>query len=181
MNADWKDSPIYPERYEVSNTGLVRSKSYVKIINRNGKLIYWTTSSKILSQSISKDGYARVCLRCNKNAKTITVHRLVAMAFVEGYSENLEVNHKDSNRLNNNSYNLEWTTHRENLIHSYKEGLNSNAKDEHPRAVLNSAIVKSMREDFANGLSYKNIATKYGKLYSTVWSAINNRNWKDNK
>jgi hypothetical protein len=52
--------------------------------------------------------------KCHNNL----VHRLVAKAFVPGYQEGLDVNHKDCNRLNNIASNLEWMTRLENLMYS---------------------------------------------------------------
>lgn len=48
----------------------------------------------------------------------VSVHRLVASHFVKG-DTNLEVNHKDGDRTNNRSDNLEWVTRSENIQHSY--------------------------------------------------------------
>lgn len=45
---------------------------------------------------------------------------MVAEAFVDGWFEGAEVNHKDLNKLNNKWDNLEWVTHSENQKHQYK-------------------------------------------------------------
>ena len=60
-------------------------------------------------------GYYHVVL-CNGNGdkNTYTIHKLVAEAFVEGYSKELIVNHKDENKANNNANNLEWCTYKYN-------------------------------------------------------------------
>ena len=47
-----------------------------------------------------------------------TVHRLVAMAFVDGYEVGKEVNHIDENKQNNVSTNLEWVSTSQNVLHS---------------------------------------------------------------
>lgn len=53
--------------------------------------------------------------KCNK------IHRLVAYAFIENNDplHKITVNHKDGDRSNNKSDNLEWTTYSDNLEHSY--------------------------------------------------------------
>ena len=46
------------------------------------------------------------------------VHRLVAMAFVPGFSDGLEVNHKNGIKSDCRAANLEWVTHSENAVHA---------------------------------------------------------------
>lgn len=58
------------------------------------------------------------------NGKHRLIHRLVAEAFVENPHGYTEVNHKDLNRDNNTPENLEWCTHQQNMIHSFKHKSN---------------------------------------------------------
>jgi len=68
-------------------------------------------------------GYLSVSLRIEENkTKTIKVHRIVAEYLVEGRKDDLNVNHIDGNRLNNNAKNLEWVTHKENIQNAIKRG-----------------------------------------------------------
>ena len=46
------------------------------------------------------------------------VHNLVATAFVEGWREGLEVNHKNGVKTDNRAENLEWVTSSENKQHA---------------------------------------------------------------
>lgn len=55
------------------------------------------------------------------------VHRLVAAAFL-GRNDDLMVNHKDGNKLNNRSDNLEYVTNQQNTIHAYNSGLNKRVR-----------------------------------------------------
>ena len=68
----------------------------------------------------NKGGYYHVGLKNENNKKTFKVHRLVSLAFIENIENKQEVNHKDKNRLNNNTTNLEWMTRSENNIHRCK-------------------------------------------------------------
>lgn len=90
--------------YEVSNRGNVRNK-------RNGYILK--------PQLNRKDGYHRVSL----NGKRYYVHRLVADAFFDGEHQEMDVNHIDGNKLNNDLTNLEWYTRKENIKHVYINGL----------------------------------------------------------
>lgn len=82
---------------------------------------YVTTCGKILSvkkdkfiilkQNISKDGYMHISLKGKTKNYKKTVHRIVAMAFVKGYSnDKCYVNHIDEIKTHNNFQNLEWCT-----------------------------------------------------------------------
>lgn len=95
----WRPVPNYEGFYEVSNTGKVRSIYRYK---------------RVLKSMISTTGYERVDLFKNKNRKQFSVHRLVAMVFVDNPNGKPFVNHKDENKLNNSADNLEWVTHVEN-------------------------------------------------------------------
>lgn len=97
--ATWKPIPGYEGFYEVSDSGQVRSIYRYK---------------KVLKPMISNTGYERVDLFKNKVRKQFSVHRLVAMAFIENKDRKPFVNHKDENKLNNNANNLEWVSHVEN-------------------------------------------------------------------
>lgn len=98
----WKEIPMYPG-YEVSTYGQVRSFKQ----GRNGY---------ILSQQTDKKGYKHVMLNTPEGKKNCQVHRLVMLTFnpCENSSE-LEVNHKDENKQNNNLDNLEWLPHADNV------------------------------------------------------------------
>lgn len=75
-------------------------------INTEGQVK--NSKGKILSQSISNNGYYRVHLCRNGKAKWYAVHKLVAQTFIPNPLHLPEVNHKDENKLNNNVDNLEW-------------------------------------------------------------------------
>ena len=92
------------DNYEVSNYGKVRN----------------LTTKKFLKPSLNDKGYYQYCLiDKDKNKATCTSHRLVAVLYVGGGTEEKKyVNHIDENPKNNYYKNLEWTTNQQNTIHS---------------------------------------------------------------
>lgn len=66
--------------------------------------------------------------------KEYRVHRLVALAFLgEPLPEQTDVDHIDSNKLNNHYTNLEWVTRSENIKRSFAAGTH---KPSNPKAVV---------------------------------------------
>ena len=86
-------------------------------INENGEIK--NKHSKIL-KTTKKNGYL-FCYLYDKltNEKiTISIHQLVATIFLINSNNYIIVHHKDNNRENNNYQNLEWTTHKQNIIYT---------------------------------------------------------------
>lgn len=109
MEEVWKDIEGYEGRYQVSNTGKVRS-----LIKRSKLDSPWH-----LLKPTNARGYEYVGLWRKQDGSTnFLVHRLVAKAFVPNPNGFKEVNHKDENKQNNCADNLEWCTREYNM--SYK-------------------------------------------------------------
>jgi len=102
--------------YDVSNFGRVRS--------RKRKLPI------ILSACPNQWGYLQVALCQNGKVKCCRIHVLVLEAFVCKRPSGKNANHKDGNKNNNFDFNLEWVTHQENVIHSYKTELKHGLRGE---------------------------------------------------
>ncbi|WP_417140580.1 NUMOD4 domain-containing protein [Phocaeicola coprocola] len=98
----WKPIKDYEGLYEVSSLG--RIKSMPKKFIRNGAVTHF--EEKILTPSDSH-GYRSVVLTKNGIHKTHSVHRLVALAFIQNPNNYTQINHKDENKSNNRVENLE--------------------------------------------------------------------------
>lgn len=78
-------------------------------ISEDGKIIN-IINNKERKTHIDKCGYERIVLIKNNIKKNYCVHRLVAQAYLDDYSETLQVNHKDEVKTNNHYSNLEMCT-----------------------------------------------------------------------
>ena len=99
MEELWRPIPNYEGYYEASNLGRIRSVYRYK---------------RVLKPMISNTGYERVDLFKNRHRKQYSVHRLVAITFIDNPDNKPFVNHRDENKINNCADNLEWVTHVEN-------------------------------------------------------------------
>lgn len=166
MNEIWKPIKNWEDLYEISNTGFVRSK---KRIGSKGGL---------LRRRLNKLGYDKACLH---RSQQISVHRLVAQAFIPNPKNKPCINHKDNNPSNNSVENLEWCTYSENSQHRKKTGRQSSRKGENNgNAKLNWNIVKNIRHDyFDNCLKKVDLARKHNISKSTISSIISQETWKE--
>ena len=102
MSEIWKDVLGWEGLYQVSNLGNVRTLHYKK--------------PYLMHPVVDASGYMRVSfvLPNSKKYKRYGVHRLVAEAFIQNPDNLPQINHKDENKQNNCSDNLEWCTNRYN-------------------------------------------------------------------
>lgn len=175
----WKDVVGWEDRYEVSNFGNVKSKSYLKHTKNMHGPMSFQTKPKFMKQTVNACGYLTIDLRKDKKRATGIIHRLVAMAFLANETNLPIVNHIDSDRKNNCANNLEWCTQQHNVQHSYDSGSNSNAGDLHPRRVLSAALVGEMKALFKTGTTRNELVSLYGFKYCTVDKAVRGINWSN--
>lgn len=172
MKEIWKDVVGYEGLYKVSNLGNVMGLK----------------RGKILSPQERQHGYLAVCLygRPSKNGRfrQVSVHRIVAEAFVPNPNRFKEVNHKDENKQNNVAENLEWCSHKQNVLYGTaierRKEKQINGKQSRPIAqfTMDGDLVKvfpSISEADRNGYGRSNIckcaqgSPQYTHAYGYIW------------
>lgn len=162
-----KDIKGFEGRYTISNLGIVRSK----------------LTNIVMKPNITKFGYARVNLRKAKSReyKSYFIHRLVASHFLDNPTNLPEVNHKDSNRLNNVVTNLEWLSKEDNIRHSFIYGHASHKELRNPNSKLNQEDIKAIIALHNTNRFYNTQIAKMFKVSSsTIDNIINNVTWSNN-
>ena len=96
--------------YDVSKDGVVKRKS----------------DGKVFKSSVGPKGYLIIRLKSPKYStnkdrrKPYKIHRLVAMFYLDNYSEDLQVNHKNGVKTDNRVENLEMVTNQQNVLHAFR-------------------------------------------------------------
>lgn len=115
----WKAVVGREGEYEVSSLGRVRSLDReAAYTGRWGGTVVRKLAGRELKPSKHTNGYLFFYLGRDQY---YSAHRLVATAFVPGASDDLQVNHRNSNREDNRVGNLEWVTCGENHLHAHKK------------------------------------------------------------
>lgn len=183
----WKPVVNFEDSYEVSDRGRVRSidRKVASGIRHNDSVM---RTGKILKYNVKRNGYAQISLSRNGKVKSIGVHRLVAMAFIENPESKATVNHKNGNKLDNRAENLEWATQKENSQHAYDTGLfppNTNKKKIICKDTMQTfdgsydAAVWLNRTKFGNSKDVKSMARKIRAACCKTQKSAYGFHWED--
>lgn len=159
-----------------------------KWISKDGHAINPIRKNQKVTYSLNQDGYP--CF-----GGGVPVHLYVAHAWVEGYFEGAEVNHKDFDRTNFNADNLEWVTHSDNIRKSVKDNADvwnkSKQGTSNGRSTFSEDQIKDIRKKYESGMSIVDIVKEYHpelktqKQYHSMWSTFADicygKTWKNVK
>ena len=169
---NWESVYGFSAFYEVSSLGRVRSRK----------------TGKILTPTEDDDGYLRVHLVGYKKNKRLGcqeqvrkspfVHRLVATAFIgarpgSGY----EVGHRDGDRQNNKSSNLDWVTKTQNAAQRAKHG-NNGEGSKNSCAKLSEEQVLEIRRLHEDGHSGASLSEMFGVSNATIHNIVTRKKWR---
>lgn len=163
MTEQWKDLSVvdFPN-YEVSNLGKVRNIRTKKLTNPGIGGIY-------------KDRHYIQLYSSQKGHKCYTLHRLVALAFIENPHNYPDIDHIDGNSLNNCTNNLQWMPHQANAAKSFGGHKNRAAK-------LSPEDVQYIRTNCIKGhktLGCSAFARALGVSPQTINGVVNFRSYKE--
>ena len=163
----WKQIPDFPG-YEVSDFGDVRS--------------WWTNSHTFapephpLVPMPTHKGYLRIAFWKDGSQYFRSISRLVLKTFTGPCPKGMECCHNDSDNTNNRLDNLRWDTRESNWEDRRTNGFDGRGV-QNGRAKLTPEQVADIRQRFAVGESYYQLADAFGIGGTTVGHIVNGRTW----
>lgn len=168
----WKDIPEYEGLYKVNQFGDVKSLYREGYQRGRWGMAYVRFPERLLKHEVKKSGYHYIGLTKNGKKKNFLVHRLVLLAFI-GKSD-LQCNHLDGNKSNNNLENLEYCTPKENLRHCI-DVLGKKRGSKTRASKMTEEQVVAIRSD---ARPIREIATELNVTYQCIHYIKNKKNWK---
>lgn len=146
---------------------------------RFGKEQEFTTSfrERKLAQCAGRHGYLEVAAAKNNKRVKHLVHRLIGMAFVDGYEPHLTINHIDGNKLNNSINNLEWVSLARNTQHQWETGLADLRGENQPSHKLTSKQVVYIRKLLREGVNPHTISIVAGVSDALIYLIRDGKRW----
>ena len=164
----WRVIPSFSV-YEASTWGNIR-----RIVPATSKRF-----GKNLKSWIDREGYRYVSLCIGHKVYRRSVHSLVAATFLGPCPAGFEVNHKDTNKLNNRSDNFEYMTGLQNIQHGIAMGACRNKRrgKEHPRALFDDQDIREIRRLRKQGWSYHKLMRKFIASYGGIRNICVEKTW----
>ena len=147
-------------------------------ISEDGKIYSYKTGVIIeLKPQLKKNGYLQIGLHNKGIHRYVTIHRLVAEAFIPNPDNLPEVNHKDEDKSNNRINNLEWCTGSYNSRHGSRISRISNTVccDKNFSRKDNTTGRKGVFKNSKSNTYWVRIAGKYIGSYKTFEDAVQAR------
>jgi hypothetical protein len=173
----WVDIVGYENLYQISNKG--RVKSLRKTIDKGkwGEVIFPEKILKQFERSNIED-YLCINLYKNKKAKTHSVHRLLAIAFIPNPHNKPHINHINCIKNDCRIENLEWCTPSENALHAIRNGrvtiLNG---EKNVNSVLTEVAVRIIRNSRYK-ISRKELSETFGVSIAHIDRVRCRQRWK---
>ena len=171
---EWRDVVGYEGYYMVSSFGRVvsLSKSLPNrySIRRTRPMILKPTKKQV------NDNYCNyyVSLRKNNLHKKISIHRIVAIAFIPNPYNFPEIDHIDTDTSNNYITNLRWCTKKQNMNNPITKTKSHNAKIGKPIPKLQKPIVQLSNGVLINTFSCISETLKLGFMPCKISMCCNN-------
>lgn len=170
----WIEVKGYEGLYEVSNLARIKS---LKKKKWNG-FDYQEVQEKIMSPKTNRKGYKQLCFTVKSKSKTVSLHRIVAQAFIDNPDNLPIVLHIDDNPSNCLPENLKWGTQRDNMIDSAMKGRKPRGETS-TKSKLTEIQVREIRKRLEDeNISCYKVAKYFKVSQNCIWNIKRRNSWK---
>lgn len=169
----WKEIEGY-EGYLISNLARVKSTKRKKW---NG-YAFQETQEKILSCKKQPNNYIQVGLCKNGICKTFSLHRLVALHFIDNPDNLPNVGHKDHNPSNCIADNLYWTTQYDNIHYSIEAGRFTKGEKVKNSKLTVTQVLEVRKRIKNKEISQGKLAKELGVTQNCISEIVNRKTWQ---
>jgi len=164
---EWRDiSGHYQGVYQVSNKGRIK-----RILASN-----CSPEGYILKPQIDQCGYPQILLKHDGTRRMVSIHRLVADAFLGPAPGGMQVNHKNGIKDDNRPENLEWMTPGQNMQHFHRKLRKDTEWDTSMKLSMSKA--REIRKLYrAGGYTYKTLGQLFGVGHNAIARVIRGEAW----
>jgi hypothetical protein len=161
-----------------SDITIIAMKEHGYTVNKDQVI---SPKGRTLKQQLSDSGYYRIRAVFNNNKRLINVHRIIAyFKYGDEIFKHDCVRHKNEISTDNSPDNLLLGSHHDNAMDRDKKTRIAHAKKaaRHVRK-LSDEEVKNLRKDRKEGMTYKQLMSKYNLAKSTVSYIVNNITYEE--
>lgn len=170
MLETWK--PIIGTQQEVSDHGRLRSWA-----SRGSEL--FAKEPRLLKTYADKNGYIHGSIFQYGRRKNVTIHPLVAEAFIGPRPPGMQINHIDGDKSNNRPSNLEYVTCQANLNHAISIGLRDGCMGEnHHNAKATVDEVREIKKRLAAGVRQVDVAREFNRPWNMIHAIRKGHSWR---
>ncbi len=160
--------------YEISDLGRVKS---LKRKKWNG-FAFQDIQEKMLALKIKPDGYVCVTLCNNGKCSVKSLHRLVALHFVDNPNNLPIVSHLDHNPQNCCASNLKWDTQLGNIQLSVKDGRFTRGEKVKNSKFTTTEVIEIRRKIENKEISQCKLAKELGVTQNCISEIVNRQTWR---
>lgn len=148
------------------------------IVSNMGKVKFVARRKPTFKRPSNYRGYLRIAIWKNNKPYKVGVHKLVALAFVDGYFKGAQVNHKNFDKSDNRAENLEWVTPSQNYYYSMERRSLATRGENNCKSKLKDEDIIKIRKLRKKGTTLVALSKKFGVSYENIDYIVRGLTWK---